>query len=185
MAGQADRLLADPLHQAAVAGDRIGVVVDHLVPETRRQHPLRQRHPHGVGQALAQRAGGGLDPGAVPEFRMAGRRLAELAEFLEALQREILVTRQMQQRIQQHRAMPGREHETVAIGPGRIFRVEAQMVVEKNRGDVGHAHRHAGMTGFRGLDRIHGERSDRARHFPKIRMGGLLVGASLQIVVSH
>ena len=36
MPGKRDRLLADAFHQAAVAGQHIGVVVDEVVAERRR-----------------------------------------------------------------------------------------------------------------------------------------------------
>ena len=66
MAGERDRLLADAFHQAAVAGDDIGVVIDDAVAEPRVEQPLRQRHADGVGEALAERTGGRLDAGAWP-----------------------------------------------------------------------------------------------------------------------
>ena len=56
VAGQRDRLLADALHQAAVAGEHVGEVVDDGVAEPRIDEPLGQRHAHRVGEALAQRA---------------------------------------------------------------------------------------------------------------------------------
>ena len=36
MAGERDRFLADAFHQAAVAGDHVGAVVDEIVAEARR-----------------------------------------------------------------------------------------------------------------------------------------------------
>ena len=53
-----------PFHQAAVADEDIGAVVDHGVRQSRlnsaRQQLLGQRHADRVGQALAQRTGGGF-----------------------------------------------------------------------------------------------------------------------------
>ena len=72
MAGQGDRFLADAFHQAAVAGDDIGVMIDQIVAETGSQHAFGQRHADGIGEALAQRAGGGLDAGRMAIFGMAG-----------------------------------------------------------------------------------------------------------------
>ena len=66
MPGQPDRLVADALHQTAVAGDDIGVVIDQIVAEPRIQQALGHRHADRVGEALAERAGGGLDPGVWP-----------------------------------------------------------------------------------------------------------------------
>ena len=82
---RASRLVADALHQAAVAGDDLGAVVDELVAEAGGQMALGHGHADRVGQALAQRPGRGLDA------RRRGRtrdgpavRAAELAEALAA-----------------------------------------------------------------------------------------------------
>ena len=74
----ADRLVADAFHQVAVAGDDIGLVIDQIVAEAGVQDALGQRHAHGIGDALAQRAGGGLDArqhGHIRDGRRRGCRL--------------------------------------------------------------------------------------------------------------
>lgn len=61
--------MRDAFHQATVADEGIGEVVDDgqaRAVELGRQQRLGQRHAHGVRHALAQRAGGGLDPGVMP-----------------------------------------------------------------------------------------------------------------------
>ena len=103
-------------------------------------------------------------PGRDEILGMPRRQRAELAEALELVERHLLVAEEMQQRIDQHRAVPGRQHEAVAVGPGRIGRIEFQELGEQHGRDVGRAHRQAGMAGFRLLDRVHGERADRVRH---------------------
>jgi hypothetical protein len=58
--------VADAFHQAAVAEEHIGVVVDDgkaWAVELGRQHVLRQRHADGVRESLAERTGGGLHAG--------------------------------------------------------------------------------------------------------------------------
>jgi hypothetical protein len=50
-------------------------------------------------------------------FRMAGGGRAELAEILDLLERHVGVAEQMQQRVEQHRAVTGRQHEPVAVRP--------------------------------------------------------------------
>ena len=82
MAGDGDRLLADALHQIAVGGEHIGVVVDHLA-EFGGQHPLGERHADGGREPLAQRPGRRLDPERMAVFRMARRLGADLAERLQ------------------------------------------------------------------------------------------------------
>ena len=170
MPGERDRLLADALHQAAVAGDDIGVVIDEIIAEAGVEQPLGERHADGVGEPLAERAGGGLDPRRMAIFGMAGGAAAELAEALELVEAHAGISRQMQQRIEQHRAMPGREHEAVAIGPVRPRRIEFEEAAPQHRGDIGHAHGHAGMAARRLLHRIHGEHPDDVGHAPQHRV---------------
>ena len=67
---------------------------------------------------------------------------------------------QVQQRVQQHRAVAVRQHEAVAVGPGRIGRVVLQIMAPQHRGDVGHAHRHARVAGIRLLDRVDREKTN-------------------------
>ena len=63
MAGERDRLLADAFHQVAVGGEHIGAVIDDVVAELGGEVRFGDRHADGVGEALAERAGGGLDAG--------------------------------------------------------------------------------------------------------------------------
>ena len=93
---------------------------------------------------------------------------------LQLVDRHALDAGEVEQRVEQHRAVAGREHEAVAVGPARSrpasnFRKRR----EQHRRDVGHAHRQAGMARFRLLDRIHRERADRVR---QIGMGGAVGG---------
>ena len=74
-----DRLLADALHQVAVGGEHVGMVIDD-VAEIGRQHPLRERHANRGREPLAQRSGRRLDAERVAIFGMTWRLGAELAE---------------------------------------------------------------------------------------------------------
>src|SRR5271165_6374519 len=94
----------------------------------------------------------------------------ELPETLELVEGHIRVAGKIKQRVEQHRAVTGREHETVAVGPVRHPWIEAQELSEQNSRDVGHAHRHAGMTRLGQLDCIHGERSNRICHMAEFRV---------------
>ena len=164
MAGKVDRLVADAFLQAAVAGDHIGVVVDEFGAETGREHALGQRHADGGRNALAERAGGRLDAQRMAVFGMAGGAAAELAEALQLLDRHVGIAEQIMQRVLQHRAMAGRQHEAVAVRPVRPRRIELDEAVEQHRRDVGHAHRHAGMARIRLLHGVHRQRADGVGH---------------------
>ena len=124
MAGKPDRLVVDAFHQAAVAGDHEGAVIDQLVAIDRVQMPLGDRHADRHRQALPERAGGGFDPGQLEILRVAGARAAELAEVADVLHRRPRVAGQVEQGVDQHRAVAGRQHEAVAVGPVRIGRID-------------------------------------------------------------
>ena len=164
MTGERDRFLADAFHQVAVGGEHVGLVIDDAGAEFRRQMALGDRHADRVGEALAERAGGGLDAGRMAVFRMTGGDRAELAEALDLLDRHRRIAGEIEQRVEQHRAVAGREHEAVAVGPGRIGGIEFQELREQHGRDVGGAHRQAGMAGFRLLDRVHRQRADGVGH---------------------
>ena len=98
-----------------------------------------------------------LDARQLEILRMAGARAAELAEVPDVVDRRPRVAGQVQQRVDQHRAVAGRQDETVAVGPVRIGGVELQMPGEQRGRGVGHAHRHARVAAVGGLHRIHRE----------------------------
>ncbi|MGY4305896.1 hypothetical protein ACVIJ6_003139 [Bradyrhizobium sp. USDA 4369] len=120
--------------------------------------------PTAVEIALAERAGGGLDALGAEIFRMAGGQRIDLAEALDLVERHLLVAGEIQQRIQQHRAVTGGQHEAVAVRPGGRCSIIFQHAGEQHGGDVGGAHRQAGMARFRLLDGIHRERADGVGH---------------------
>ena len=99
----------------------IGVVVDEVVAEARRSGcarpaPCRPRWrcPGRAGRWSSRCRRHGRTSG------WPGGLAAELAEALELVDRHVLVAGQMEQRIEQHRAVAGRQHEAVAVGPVRV-----------------------------------------------------------------
>ena len=88
MAGKVDRLLADALHQAAVAGDHIGVVVDEVGADSAR---CSMRSASAMPTAVARPCPSGpvvvSTPGGVAVFGMARRARAELPEAPELVER--------------------------------------------------------------------------------------------------
>ena len=84
MAGQGGGLVGDAFHQVPVAAEHVGEMIDEGElgsVQFLRQQLLGERHAHGIGETLAQRAGGGLDALGMPVFGMAGGEAVELAEF--------------------------------------------------------------------------------------------------------
>ena len=170
--------MADPLHQAAVADQRVGVVVDDVVAELGVEHRLGDRHPGGVGDPLSERAGGHLD--AVRRFELGVPRSvrAQLAEGADLLDRERPVAGEVQQRVDQRRAVPVGLDEAVAVRPLRERRVELQVAVEQRRADVGGPQRRPGVAVAGARDGVHGEEADRVGHLLRSDgHGGVSFGA--------
>jgi hypothetical protein len=58
----------------------------------------------------------------------------------------------------------------------RIFRIEFQELREQHGRDIGHAHRHAGMSRLRGFDSVDRKRADGVGHVAVRNGGGLGTG---------
>ena len=161
-AGQRTSLVRNAFHHAAVAEEGIAVVVDDgeaVAVEFGGQQLLGQCHAHGVADALAERAGGRFDARGVAEFRVARGFAVQLAEALEFVERQV-VAGQVQQRVEQHRAMPVGEHEAVAVGPTRIGRVVLQVALPQGDRHFGHPHRCAGVSRIGRLNGVDGQDAD-------------------------
>ena len=124
--------------------------------------------PTALAEPLAERAGRGLDPGRVPVLGVARGARAELAEALDLVDRHVAVAGQVEQPVEQHRAVPRRQHEAVAVRPVRRARVELQVLLEEHGRNVGHAHRHARMPGIRLLHRVHRQYPQRGGPHPVV-----------------
>ena len=161
MAGDRGRLGGDAFHQVAVGADREDVVVAGLGAELLAQELLGHRHPDAVAEALAERAGGRLDARRLEVLGVARRARAELAELLDVLEADAVVAGEVQARVEQHRGVPGGEHEPVAVGPRRVGGVVLHDPrVEHVRGRR-EAERGARMARLRGLDGVDRQRADR------------------------
>ena len=67
---------------------------------------------------------------------------------------------QVQQRPQQRRGVPLRQHEAVPVRPDRITRVEAEEALPQRVGDRGHTHRGSRVTRVGLLNRVHAQGPD-------------------------
>ncbi len=131
VAGLRPGLGRDPFLQVAIAGQNVGVVVHDGVTrsiEVRGKGHLGDGHADGVGQALTQGSGGGLNAGGLAVFGMARGAAPPLAEPLEFLQWQV-EARDMEQGVQERTSMSGREDEAVPVGPEGITRVELERAI--------------------------------------------------------
>ena len=161
VARQRSRLGGHALHEVAIAHQDIGEVVDEVEPgpvvaggEMRLSHG----EAHSVAEPLAQGAGGGFHAGREATLRVARGAASPLAELFQLFQGQI-VAGQMQQGVEQGRAMPGRQDEPIPVEPVGV----ARMVLEEPRPEhIGHWRSIQGQTGMpavRLLDRIHREKA--------------------------
>ena len=173
--GQRCRLRGDALHHAAVAGERVDVEVEEreAVAVVAPTEPVpSDGHPDRVGDALAQRAGRGLDPTRPAVLGVPGTVRTELAEGLEVVERhrravqhlvvgiDRLDVREVQQRPQQGGGVALGEHETVPVGPDRVGRVEPQEALPERVRNRRNAHRRPRVTGIRLLHGVHAQPTD-------------------------
>ena len=166
LARQRNRLLADALHQAAVTRDHPGAVVDQLGPHPRPQGFLGDGEADGIGQPLAQGAGRGLDPRRMAVLGVPGGDRPPLPERLDLGHRHVGIAGQVQQGIEQHRPMPRRQDEPVAVGPVGRACVIGQVTGEQHRRHVGHPHRHPRMPRIGRRHRIQRQRANGTGHAP-------------------
>ena len=161
VSGQRCGLGRDAFHQIAVATNAVDEVAAGATAATKpgARHARRQRHANTVREALSQRSGRNLDTGRVTVFRVARRLGAELAEAGQVVEGEIVAV-EVEQRVQQHRGVTVRQHETIPKRPLRIARIKAQVLVPDFEGDARQPHRSAGVAGARPFDGVHGQEAN-------------------------
>ena len=176
VAREGGRLGRDPFHHAAVSGDGEDAVVEDVeagTVVTGGEPLLADRHPDAGRDALPERTGGAFDAGDPAVFGVARRLAVELAESADVVERhgrlpEPLVlgvhgldARQVEDRPEEHRGVPVRQDEPVAVRPDRVFRVEVHHPVPERVDERREGHRRSGMAGLRLLDRVDRQGADR------------------------
>ena len=128
--------------------------------EARLGHLGGDGHADGVGDALPERAGGGLDAARrVRQLRMTGRLRAQLAEALDLVERHLGVAAQVQPGVEEHRAVAGRQHEAIAVQPLGMIGTVHERVTEQHGADLGAAERQAQVPALAGMHRVDREAS--------------------------
>ena len=161
VAGERGSFRRDAFHQVAVARDAIGVVVDDFLFAIVRRGELsfRDRESDRIADALAERPRGHFHAGGMVELRVARRLTAQLPEAFEVVQRD-RVAAQIEEGVDEHRAVARAQNEAIAIEPGRILGIELQVPAPKRVSHARRAERQARMAGVRFLDAIYGEKTN-------------------------
>ncbi len=158
-------LLRHAFHQVAVGGDHVRPVVDDAAagPVVAVGEPaLGDGHPDRVRDPLPQGPGRRFDTGRDRRLGMPRRLRLPLAEVLELRHRQV-VAGQVEERVEERRAVPARKHEAVAVGPLRVARVVLQVALPedvRHRRGVQREPRMAGVRGLRLVDRQRADRGD-------------------------
>ena len=159
VAGERRRLVADALHEAAVAGDRPDVVVDERRAEAVAQEALGDGHADAFAKPWPSGPGRDLDAHRVPGLGVARRQRVERTERLEVVEIEA-VAAQVEHRVLQDRRVAVGQDEAVAVGPRRVGRVVLHDPAVEHVGERGERHGGALVPAL-GVERsIHGEATD-------------------------
>ena len=159
MAGERCRLVADPLHQVAVAAEDEGVVVDELGAEAGPQPALGDAHAHAVAEPLAQRAGGDLDPVGEVHLGMTRRLAGPLTELLDVVEGES-VAGEEEKGVQKDRGVAVGQDEAVTVGPVGVGRVVAHDPGEQHVCEGRQRHGRARVARIGLLRGVHGQAPD-------------------------
>ena len=159
MGGERDGLQGNAFLHATITRKGDDMAVKNLVGlgvEASGGHLAGNRKAHGVGDTLAERAGGALYARGLVEFGMPGSLGMELAETLYLVEGQV-VAAEMKPRVDKHRAMTGGEHEAVTVQPARGAGAVRKRATVEGGTDFGGAERQAEMSGIAFVHRIHGE----------------------------
>jgi hypothetical protein len=128
--------------QAEDGGAAVGALA-----RDRGVEPQRERDPVGQREPLAERAGRDLHAGRLASIGMPLQHRAELAQRREPLDREVAG---LGKRCVEHgRRVALRQHEAVALGPGRLGRIVPHHAEVQGRDDLHGGQGAAGVTGAR------------------------------------
>jgi len=134
--GQRRGLVADPLHDVAVRGHDVDVVVEKALTglgvgvEQTALATLAEGHADGGRETAAQRTGGDLDALGVVHLGVARGEAAPGAQLLEVLELEAVPGEEQLDVLGQARVAAG-EDEAVTTEPRRVGRVVVHDVLEE------------------------------------------------------
>src|SRR5260370_33417950 len=81
----------------------------------------------------------------------------KLSNPTDLIDRHGLIAAQVQPSVEEHRAVPGRKNEPVAIEPFRVIRAMPQGVTVQNRANLRAAKRQSEVAALTGVNRVDGK----------------------------
>lgn len=128
--------------------------------------------PKELAIPLSQRTGGHLDDAGDVAFQTPLSARSEATESAHLLDAHSRMASQMQQSVEQHRAVAVREHDTDAVRPFRTASIELQVLRVQRRRDLCHAKRDTLVSLATAHDGVNGKEADRVRPLGARSAGG-------------
>mmetsp|Transcript_24993 Transcript_24993/g.54348 ORF Transcript_24993/g.54348 Transcript_24993/m.54348 type:complete len:246 (-) Transcript_24993:26-763(-) len=164
MASQGAGLLGDTLHHAAITQDAVGVVIDDgrsiRLVEASSQVSLSDSQTHSIANTLAQGTCGDLNAASHEVLGVAWGLGAPLTELLDIVERDAVISSQVQHSVLEHRAVASGQHEAIPVHPLRVLGIVPHDLVPQNVAHRGAAHRHAWMTRLGLVHTVNGQEAD-------------------------
>ena len=133
-ASQRSRFSGYALHHVTVTSNGVGMVIDDgiaLPVEILGEPTLSDGHAYSVSHSLPQWAGCCFHARRHAVLRMPRGQTFPLAKSLQFFHREFIAG-EVQEAVQQHRGMPGGEHEAVPVLPIGIARIMFEKLGPEN-----------------------------------------------------
>ena len=163
MAGERSGFRGYAFHEIAVAHECVGVMIDKVKSwaiVSGGEMGLGDSHTHAVAEPLSQGTCGDFHPRGAASLRMARGAAAPLPEPFELVQRKI-VPGEVQQAVEKHGPMAGRQDEAVPVEPIGVGWVVLEISRPKHVGHRRGSQRHARVTAVGFLHCVHRKETDR------------------------
>mmetsp|Transcript_10183 Transcript_10183/g.28581 ORF Transcript_10183/g.28581 Transcript_10183/m.28581 type:complete len:741 (+) Transcript_10183:131-2353(+) len=161
--GEGGGLGGDTLLEAAITGEGVDVVVEDLVVVgvvDSLSHLLGGGDTDGVGDALSEGTGGGLNAGGVVlgvgELGVAGSHGVVLTEVLELIDGEVEAGK-VEPGVKEHGSVAGGKDEAITVDPGGVRGVVGHLGAVEGGTDLGGTEGKAHVAGVGGGDGVHGQ----------------------------
>src|SRR3990172_7173402 len=146
----------DAFHQVTIGDNSVYERIDQVkfrFVEQRGEMRLSNGHANTLTKPLAQRTGRHFHTGSKSVFRVTGSDASKLPEVFDIVEAHV-ISRQMKERVKEHRSMPTRKDEAVASHPPGVARIMSQVARPQGVSHRSGSHGKAGMSRVGLLDGI-------------------------------